>query len=641
MKSSLFLFAGALSILSACNVEIQMPEEKQESGEKKMVTEKVSVKSENDGNETKVAIDGTNTYQWTSNDYLAFFVTNDGGTTYEKKMTASPINTETKEFTLSYEEGYTRGGYGVIPASFAKSLADGKLTVTYPDSYDISADIKAGRYDNRGTYIPVPMVAVNSGSNMTFYSIGALVKVTVSDVPVGTKKLYITFNKTVTGDFEITTEGFIPGTSCVTVADAVYPYRIKDTYTGDYPSTVEFIISESGITSAQAANNFVLYMPVPTTSNLQIRSSTVNKETVARNYGYSWSVPAITQIGEASTFRIWDTNSEGIFKVAPGNLLAHNKSSEDGVTFSDPDFRDKIEFSFLSGTDQLITTRGKLTPANPHFNEGSTEDPKPFPTCSTHDTYQDEFFWDDLRIIMGDAGSTISSYPYNFATNGLTINETNWSAPTREESGAINDNWWSTHGYGQRRGNKATVRGFFYASGTRVRINVAGTAYEGYALITEGEMTVPGVLYFPDGYVDQTDLITNVAHYDDNSDRYYKDKNGNNNRPDGWGNMSAINTSGMTSYLEAQLVDYDYFKKMVDLGVIFLPAAGYHVYSRSYTLVGSAGIYLSATSDGNDPEQNSYSWGLNLTGYGGCGIGGRRSHFSGSVRLVREVTVAP
>ena len=633
-KNFIYVLAGALCILSACNKELEMPEEKQETGEKKMVTELVSVKSENEGNETKVAIDVENTYHWTSNDYLAFFVTNDEGATYEKRETVSSINTETKEFTLSYEEGYTRGGYGVIPASFAKSLADGKLTVTYPDSYDITADITAGRYDNRGTYIPVPMVAVNSGSNMTFYSIGALVKVTVSDVPVGTKKLYITFNKTVTGDFEITTEGFIPGTSSVTVADAVYPYTIRDTYTGDYPSTVEFIISESGITSAQAANNFVLYMPVPTTSNLQIRSSTVNKETVARNYGYSWSVPAITQIGEASTFRIWDTNSEGIFKVAPGNLLAHNKSSDDGVTFSDPDFRDKIEFSFLSGTDQLITTRGTLTPANPHFNEGSTEDPKPFPTCSTHSTYQDEFFWDDLRIIMGDAENTIGSYPYQFITNSLTIGGTSWCAPQRDVIGAINDNWTASQGYGQRRGDKATVHGYFYASGARVRINVAGTDYENYALITEGEKTVPGILYFPDGYVDQTDLITRVAHYDQNSARYYKDKNGTYSRPDGWADSKAI--QGVLEWSEAQLIDYNYFKKMVDLGVIFLPAAGYHVFSRSYTLVGSAGIYLSASSYGSNPENNDYSHGLNIT-TSGCGIGGRRQHYSGSVRLVRKL----
>lgn len=604
-KSFIYVLSGALCILSACNKEIEKPEENQESsGEKKMVTELVSVKSENDGNETKVSIDGSSRYHWTINDYMGYFITNNEGATYTK-ATSSAYDTKTGKFTLTYEEGYTRGGFGVIPASFAKSFEGGTLTVTYPDSYDISADITAGHYDNRGTYIPVPMVAVNSGDNMTFYSIGALVKVTMSNIPVGTKKLYITFNQVVTGDFEVKN----PGTSDPTVS-------VNDAN----KSTVAITISESGITAEQATHSFVLYIPVPTTTDLSIASSTTTKAEVLRNKGYAWAVDAITFTGNKGYF----ATNDGTYIVAPGNLLAYNNG-------------ESIEYSFLSGNnglDQLKSVWGTLD--IPH--KSSVEPAPATPGLATlpKNNYQDVFTWLELNAVFGNGVTPTAAdivkngenyagaYRCYISPNTKRIEDENWMVPDTKIMEGLILSYESGHAI--RRIERAIVHTFLNATVAKVLVDVSDSPYESFANHsgwTAEKTTVAGALLFPDGYVDQTDAVTLV----DYASMYQS-----------WDTDDGLPGNKKTDLI----ISYSSFEKMVAAGAIFLPAVGIH----SGTTWGQYGDCVALNhsdvySNDNTSEGTVCNKGTNIPVRTPAVNAYRPLDRFNSVRLVRKVTVTP
>lgn len=598
MKKSLFyVFAGALCILGACNKEIEKPEENHESsGEKKMITEQVSVKSENDGSETKVSIDGSNYYHWTINDYMGFFVTDDDGASFVKE-TSSAYDTGTGKFTLSYEEGYTRGGYGVIPASFAKSLVGSTLTVTYPDSYDISDDIAAGRYDNRGTYIPVPMVAVNSGDKMTFYSIGALVKVTMSNIPAGTKTLYVTFNQTVTGDFTVTN----PGTATPTV-------EVADT---ENKTTVAITVSEDGLTAAQAANPIVLYIPVPTTTGLGITSSATTKATVSRNKGYAWAVNAITCTGDGSFY-----TNVGKYFVASGNLLAYNNSGDFEYSFSHPFF----------------STMGSLY--DPHQNIAKSEGPtEPSFANISSGSYKDVYTFDELRKLVGDTRETITAedLPTCFLTNSISISkktaldgtntditEYNWSVPSQSLIYALTYDASNNPLY-IRIGQKGVVGLKTGVTLADVNVNVSGNAlYEKYAIL-DGT-TIPGLLLFPDGYLDQTDCLSEVNY---TSMTVPTPGEG-------------MGYRGNTSWSEVQTIGHDALEKMIDAGAVFIATLG--LFDGPWEQV-NAGYYHGSDlqTNGRYPSLGpAQGLGLNFT-YRAASVGARYSIYYCSVRLVREM----
>ena len=591
MKKSLFyVFAGALCILGACNKEIEKPEENHESsGEKKMITEQVSVKSENDGSETKVSIDGSNYYHWTINDYMGFFVTDDDGASFVKE-TSSAYDTGTGKFTLSYEEGYTRGGYGVIPASFAKSLVGSTLTVTYPDSYDISDDIAAGRYDNRGTYIPVPMVAVNSGDNMTFYSIGALVKVTMSNIPAGTKTLYVTFNQTVTGDFTVTNPG--TATPTVEVADA------------ENKTTVAITVSEDGLTAAQAANPIVLYIPVPTTTGLGIASSATTKATVSRNKGYAWAVNAITCTGDGSF-----TTNLGKYFVAPGNLLVSKSGGALSYSFEAP-------------------LESKMRNGNPHTNGSSyAPDLTQDLTGLANGEYQDVFTWPQICTILSNGVvpdkemvRVVPTDVYHFPiVTPLNIGGNDWTLTSTELMYALLGMTSTSYRFPDsylRTGSKAIVGLNTEAIQARAIVTVADTPYASYSTVS-GE--IPGVLLFPDNYVDQTDAIQYVNQA--SIDKYW-------------------DTAASRAY---STINLSAFEKMINAGAVFLPAVGYYT-GDSGTWTMTCSEYMNESvriindiAYYSTDDDAVYFSGSNMGKFGYAAAAVRLDNYASCVRLVREV----
>lgn len=634
-KNYLFLIAASVALaFTACSTkELDLPEEKESGVAEEMKHVSLSATTEND-NSTKVTLDGT-TYGWSSGvDKL--MVTTTGGLVESSAFSDG-------HFTLEYSGN--RDGYAVVPSSFLTAADGSNLTITYPSSYDISSYITdsylaGGKYDAAGAYLPIPMIATSTEgvSNLTFYALGALVRVTVSDVPVGTKKLFITFNQTVTGNFTIASP--TPGTNSIAVADT------------STPSTVEFTISADGITPEQAANSFVLYIPVPTTTGLGIASSSKTKASVARNMGYAWSVHAITYTGNKGYFQTTD----GIYEFASGNLLAHKNGS--GV----------IEYSF---EDPLISTRGAMND-DPHYSSKDTKGDRigrsisPLLSDLGNNRYQDVFSFDVLRALVGDlpvdsekgAGYYLtdnekytwnSSYYdnhdyYNFAINSFELDGKTWSVPTERFWCAFSRIYTFYPGEKKydvnRTGSLATVSGVTGAQFSKMKVLVTGNeTYDGYGYSISDALYIPGTLLFPDGYVDQTDLLINPDNLA--------------SKPNGRPSSDAITPN----------ISVDQFNTMINNGAVFLVSAGQHIegdvdtgtlldptewnwnWAPNPGTTNYYGYYISSTISfdaGNfvfaaHASGNFFPRGFNCGFNGGAAFASRRTWNSYSVRLIREV----
>ena len=530
MKKNIFyMIACGVMVLAAAACSKEQANNEPQEEPAGLITESLSAQKESEA--TKVTLDGaTLKFGWSDQDIVAFTI-NDGSDNYSFAVSDYYGQTVANKFTVSYTG--TREGYAVLPAIFRGSYNGAELVVNYPTTYDISSFVDAGIYDNANgsAYIRFPMVATStSGSNsLTFYSIGALVKVTMNHIPKGTKKVYLTFNQTVTGNFSVANPGTI--TPSVTVSDTATP------------STVEIKISEDGLT---AERNIVLYIPVPTTTGLEISSSTETKATVARNYGYAWSVDAITRIDVGSSFYWSDKDHE----LSPGNLWAHN---EGGV----------VTFSFMSGVNQLCTTKGGF-PDDPHVDANTTT-----PSRANDGEYQDVFTWNDLYEIMkGEAAPSSAAAidtPLNIDGNDWFIYRATgdyqhfFNSPIRSRANTVNirDNIGKVHAY--------------------VTINVAGTDHAVYALYeSDGsgfKNMISGRLVFPDGFINQTDWITDEA-------------------------LNSVNNNCELSY--------DAFKKMVNAGAIFFIQGG-NFYNGHYVVNVSQGFgYHTRTTAESDPVNKSY-----------------------------------
>lgn len=105
-----------------------------------------------------------------------------------------------------YGGSYKRFNYAVYPYKYSVegsgipsyNVGTGVLSLNLPDTYDYTS---VG-----GTKNPVPMVAKNlwsDGETLTFYTVGALARISVAAIPSRANKLVVSFDKTVTGNFTV------------------------------------------------------------------------------------------------------------------------------------------------------------------------------------------------------------------------------------------------------------------------------------------------------------------------------------------------------------------------------------------------------------------------------------------------------
>ena len=197
MKHFTIYTLSTLLVLAACEREAIPTNERETPGEGERITLRFEAPV------TRSEIDGTTgAMTWTSGDQIAVCCT-DGAT---KRYETVTVNTSASTADITMGVSDSRCDYAVFPASAVPaSPTAAQFTapaVVFPTTYDI-------RGKNAETYSPCPMVAVNSGSTLDFYHVGALVRIQLTDVPEGTAAIRVTFTGMthVTGTYNVSGAG--------------------------------------------------------------------------------------------------------------------------------------------------------------------------------------------------------------------------------------------------------------------------------------------------------------------------------------------------------------------------------------------------------------------------------------------------
>jgi len=261
---------------------------------------------------TKVAIADTYgaNFTWSAGDQIAVH-SSDGNYYVIPLMDGAGEASATFEGELSGAQDY----FAVYPASaiVADNYGNDILQVILPDSYTISGSM--------GAASPLPMIAVNNNSTLSFKHVGAIYRFTLDDVPSGTNQITVTFDKVVTGTFTVTN----PNSNAPFIA----------TDAGSTGRTVTFNLSSA---LAAETDGFVLNVPVPTgtyagnimvvaTGGGKVQAKIPNPRTITRASGRQISKALVNPIpaGFGGPFTYNDKEyyiSQGsMYKTASGYAL--------------------------------------------------------------------------------------------------------------------------------------------------------------------------------------------------------------------------------------------------------------------------------------------------------------------------------
>lgn len=268
MKKNYIFSAIALCacILSACNKEMDAPQT--EGSEEKNEGVITYIRATGNENESKGSIDGTSgNFYWNEGDQIA--VWNNGA--YQSSIALSAeagdiVGEKPANATFRFSgELNNRANFAVFPASIADE--------DHATSSDFSISLK-GTYtlaEVAGEKSPVPMIAVNDGSDLHFKQLGALLRITLNNLPPSTRSVTIDFNgKKVQGEFTLT--GVTPGETAIATSPIDEEENpMEDIITINIPAHEE-----------EWLDNQVVNIPVPTGTYTKV---TVTSYTGANHTG--------------------------------------------------------------------------------------------------------------------------------------------------------------------------------------------------------------------------------------------------------------------------------------------------------------------------------------------------------------------
>lgn len=257
MKKTLLYLAGAAALLAGCAKEVAVEDPTPAPGVK-TITIQASIDPET---KTNVEIDGTTgIYSWNANETIGVIEAPDDQEMLGKVVTFTVSDVENGLFTGTLSEGFSLAG-AVSPWYFVEGAAyrEGKLmyNITLDGFYD---------YDNGTNAVLVAGEPTASGDlqKFSFKHAAALFMVTYENVPVGTKRLSITTDKPLTGEFDFgsfedveiksgSAIGTTEKTIYVTLSSAVTEANQTLTFyapipTGEYGSVSVSLQDESGAT---------------------------------------------------------------------------------------------------------------------------------------------------------------------------------------------------------------------------------------------------------------------------------------------------------------------------------------------------------------------------------------------------------
>ena len=328
MKKNYLYMAALAMITAACSNEDEFMQEGNTPTPKvNMITETITATNGDANGTTRADVAADATFTWSAGDQVAVHVSD--GNYYTATLT-SGASTNDADFSVTYEDGYSRDAFAVFPASIVAESATNygqentTLDVTLPSSYTLA--------EVSGTTTPCPMIATNTGSNWEFKQLCGLLRLTVNYIPKNAKRLEIDFNgKKVSGDFSIAAD-VTPGTSVIaTTDDAAYDC---------------VAITKDGTDATLGATSLVLNIPLPVgdyanitvtaydavndgnailtttrpfaymASRVRGTKRTVSLPTTFRGYEVSTGILERSQVGEAdATYSL--TSGEMVMTVDP------------------------------------------------------------------------------------------------------------------------------------------------------------------------------------------------------------------------------------------------------------------------------------------------------------------------------------
>lgn len=152
---------------------------------------------------TKASYDGTDgKFAWSIGDHIALY--NDGAYTSAR---LAKISGNTGYFALPLPST-SRSHYALYPFEILDEGHFGNdpegLWINYPDSYFVE-NSETGWKDSLAVYTPAPMIAVNTeGEKLYFKHLGAVLRITLNNIPSGTRIINFQTGETITGKFRVT-----------------------------------------------------------------------------------------------------------------------------------------------------------------------------------------------------------------------------------------------------------------------------------------------------------------------------------------------------------------------------------------------------------------------------------------------------
>ena len=215
------IFAASALFLAGCTSAIELTLEP-DSNEAKRVEYSFTV-----GADTKAAISDAGAFSWTAGDKVAVWDAQNG--TFDEFTVQQSGASSTITGTGLADANYTKAYY---PASVATA---GEDSIVWPDSYE-SAAVAAKSF---------PMMAVNDNGTLTFKHLGALLKVTITDLPSNVSSLV----------FTATNKG-VSGTLAVDATDTEHPFCAVGS------SSSSIVIANADAETDE--DDTIFYLPLPT-----------------------------------------------------------------------------------------------------------------------------------------------------------------------------------------------------------------------------------------------------------------------------------------------------------------------------------------------------------------------------------------
>ena len=262
MKKTLLYLAGAAALLAGCAKEVPVDEPVQGQ---KTITIQASIDPET---RTTVEINGNKgVYSWVANEKIGVIEAPDNQDMLGRVVPFTVSDLDNGLFTGTLSDGFTLAG-AVSPRSFVEGAAYAYGKLQY--NITLSGDYNYADGTNAVMVAGAPTVSGDT-YKFSFKHAAALFKVTYENVPVGTKRLSITTDQPLTGEFDFDSfenveiiSGSAIGTTettiYVTLAEAVSTANQTLTFyapipTGTYGSVSVALLDASGNTIEGAAKS--------------------------------------------------------------------------------------------------------------------------------------------------------------------------------------------------------------------------------------------------------------------------------------------------------------------------------------------------------------------------------------------------